>query len=295
MDTVDTIPDAEATEGPRFAPIRMSKFVVLDLATFGLYGIVWMYRNWRYVKREEGAALWPWARALFAPLFYYELLKRLDVDSKGLLAISFLVLSATWRLPGPYWLVSMLAFLALLPAVRAINDLNTDVPDLPASARWRTRDGAVVAFGALALPLAIVGTVGPASAVVRGDDLSAPRLEYLQDIGALGEDDDLLYFYSAGFVSIRNTGVVISDRGVTSYWIDPVTEEMDSASLTYAQMAAVEVNPASSVLRDTVVRISASDGSWFMFTLSPEGGLDREAIEEIERRRAASGPATITA
>ena len=61
----------------RYSPVRIDKFVILFLLTGGVYVFLWHYRNWRYIKTSEGTSIWPWARAFWAPLSYYEMLKRL--------------------------------------------------------------------------------------------------------------------------------------------------------------------------------------------------------------------------
>jgi hypothetical protein len=116
---------AGGEESPvRYSPVRIDKFVILFLVTFGAYGFVWFYRNWRYIKTNEGTTIWPWARALWSPFWYYPMLKRLDVKGKGLLAAAFFILLFLYRLPNPYWLLGFLGVLSLIPAVKAINDLN---------------------------------------------------------------------------------------------------------------------------------------------------------------------------
>ena len=107
----------------QFSPVRLDKFVLMSILTFGLYELVWFYRNWRYVKQAENSNIWPWARAFFAPLWYYALLKRLDYTNAAILVVAYWLLVSLWRLPDPYFLVSTLSFLPLMPAVQRINKL----------------------------------------------------------------------------------------------------------------------------------------------------------------------------
>lgn len=293
-DSIASTAPAESPEYP-FQSVRMNKFVVLNLLTFGLYSIVWFFRMWNRVKRSEDGSLWPWARAVFGGVFYYSLLKRLDVRSPVLLAVGYFAVLATWRLPSTYWLASLLAFVFLIPAVRAANRLNPPEARHEPSALWRARDGVVVGLGLLFLPLALLGTLGPSASVVAAPAIAERHLDYLEELGVLGPEEEPLFFYSAGLLSIKNDGVLVSDWGVTSYWVDPVTDDLVFAAAAYPQIVDVEVNPAAHSLDVTVVRISVSDGTWFIFGLSPEGGVDQELLLEIDRRRVQVGDMTITA
>ena len=152
----------------RYSPVRIDKFVILGLVTWGIYPVVWFYRNWRYIKTSEGTSIWPWARALFYPFWYYPMLKRLDVQGKGLLAAAVLILfggrsgiadSAT---PLDFFLLflasTLLAVLPLIPAVKAINDLNERSGTRPPSFGWRRRSAAVLVLGLL-VNMATVGVL----------------------------------------------------------------------------------------------------------------------------------------
>ena len=168
-------PVAGGEESPvRYSPVRINKFVILSFVTFGFYPIVWFYRNWRYIKTSEGTSIWPWARALFYPLWYYQMLKRLDVQRKGLLAAAVLILFVIGFVIGyapalsldsasPLGFFLILAFillsvLPLIPAVKAINDLNERSGTRPPSFGWRRRSAAVLVLGLL-VNMATVGVL----------------------------------------------------------------------------------------------------------------------------------------
>lgn len=279
----------------RYAPVRMDKFLALSLLTFGLYEIVWFYRNWRYTRDIEDADVWPWARALFGPLWYFSLARRLDLGLAPLLGLSYLVVTATWRLPDPWWLISMLSVVFLLPAVSAINRRNGAGAAQAPYYGWRKRSAAVATLGLVMLPLAALGTFGPSTAVVTGAEMTSTDLTYLKASGIVGDDEEVLFFYSAGLTSIQGQGVVATDRGVASYWTDAVSEELMVAFLAYEEIASVEVNQSATWLEDTMVRLSNAQGDWFAFPVSPEGGGDARFLEEIERRRNAPPDGVITA
>ena len=167
-------PVAGGEESPvRYSPVRINKFVILSFVTFGFYPIVWFYRNWRYIKTSEGTSIWPWARALFFPLWYYQMLKRLDVQGKGLLAAALFILVVITNGPSVGLLdpdslfdsflilafIILLAVLLLIPAVKAINDLNERSGTRPPSFGWRRRSAAVLVLGLLVNAMAAVGVL----------------------------------------------------------------------------------------------------------------------------------------
>jgi len=278
-------------EGPEtrpavvFSPVRIDKLVVLSLLTWGAYEIVWLYRNWRAVKRAERSAIWPVARALFGPVFYYALLKRLDVRARAGLVLAYWLLIISYRLPDPWSFLCAVSFLALLPAAVAVNRANGEAGRNHPSFRWRPRSAVVAVLGLILMPFVGIGIFGPSSAVVPGASMSATDIQYLLETGLLDDDEEILFFYSAGVLSIRSDGVFASDKGITSYWKDPVSEELVAAYLSYAEIVDVEINWSSHFFDDTVVRVTGSDDSWFIFTLSAESGGDRLFLEEVERRR----------
>lgn len=167
-------PVAGGEESPaRYSPVRIDKFVILSLVTLGLYPVVWFYRNWRYIKTSEGMSIWPWARALFYPFWYYPMLKRLDVQGKGLLVAALFILVVIGNVPAVGLLdpdslfdsflilafIILLTVLLLIPAVKAINDLHERSGTRPPSFGWRRRSAAVLVLGLLVNAMAAVGVL----------------------------------------------------------------------------------------------------------------------------------------
>ena len=165
-------PVAGGEESPvRYSPVRIDKFVILNLVTWGIYPVVWFYRNWRYIKTSEGTSIWPWARALFFPFWYYPMLKRLDVQGKGLLAAALLILLggrsgiADSTTPLDFFLLFLnisfilLTVLPLIPAVKAINDLHERSGTHHPSFGWRRRSATVLVLGLLVNAMAAVGVL----------------------------------------------------------------------------------------------------------------------------------------
>jgi hypothetical protein len=72
----DTAVDAAANAS--FYVVSAVKFWLLYLATFGLYGVFWMYSHWAAHKRATRGDEWPVARAIFMIFFVHSLANLVD-------------------------------------------------------------------------------------------------------------------------------------------------------------------------------------------------------------------------
>jgi len=154
---------------PQFA-VSTSKFVVISLCSLGFYQLYWAYKHWDAQRRRDQEDLSPFWRAFFAPLWGFSLLPRLQritavygapaTWSGSALALAYFLLGIAWRLPDPWWLVSILSFLPLLVVQRSINRLNALVaPDAPRNDSYSGLNVVLIVIGGLVLLLAILGTL----------------------------------------------------------------------------------------------------------------------------------------
>jgi hypothetical protein len=156
--------------GPAFFPVSPLKLAVMSLVTLNIYQIYWFYKNWKCAKELTGEKLNAPIRAVFYPLTSYFLFKKIREHADkvhagvsiqaGLLALAVLMLATLWRLPDPYWLVTYLGFLPLLPVQSAVNEINRKVaPDADTNNRFRGWNIAGLVIGGPLLVLAIVGAL----------------------------------------------------------------------------------------------------------------------------------------
>jgi len=111
--------------------VSIKKFIVLSITTLGLYEIYWFYKQFKSFKSEANWQITPIIRAIFAPLTSYTLFKKINEVAGGvdknikieapILAAGYFIINILWRLPDPYWLVSLFAFVVLIPVQDAIN------------------------------------------------------------------------------------------------------------------------------------------------------------------------------
>ena len=117
---------------PNFSKeVPLWKFIFFSIISFGIYELVWMYRNWKELKAELSLDVSPFWRSFFSALFLTSFVKNLKVllEKSGfhfayppaLLGILYFGILLTQRAPGPYWLLCYLTVLPLIPVVRGMN------------------------------------------------------------------------------------------------------------------------------------------------------------------------------
>jgi hypothetical protein len=155
--------------------VGATKFSLMSLTTFGIYALYWFYRNWRIIRDRDQSQISPFWRAFFAPFWTFSMGSRFTEEAKGqnislglpviALGVIYLLLNALWRLPDPYGLVTLLAFIPLLPFDFAARRLNGGgqlaEPDFARFSGWNI---AWLIVGSLLLVLGIIGAFIPEDA-----------------------------------------------------------------------------------------------------------------------------------
>jgi hypothetical protein len=74
----------EEFAAPRdFYVVSPRKFLLLFIATLGLYKLYWFYKQWSLYKQSTHSDLWPIPRALFSIFFTHSLFEKIDTALKG--------------------------------------------------------------------------------------------------------------------------------------------------------------------------------------------------------------------
>jgi len=162
----DAAPAAEG--GSAYFPVSLLKLGVMCLATFNIYQIYWSYKNWKNAQRLANSNANAPIRAFFYGLTSYWLFRHIGDHAKsaepglslpaGPLALAVLALALAANLPDPYWLLTLLGFLPLLPVQAAVIRVNVQrAPDADPNARFSGWNIAGVVLGGLLVALAVVG------------------------------------------------------------------------------------------------------------------------------------------
>jgi hypothetical protein len=168
--TAPAAPVDDAVAAPSGQPVffasSLLKLIVMSLVTLALYHIYWSYKNWKAVSLLTGQRLNAPIRAFFFPVTSYFLFRCIEEEGRkrgvdvsanaGFLALALFLLTTMQRLPDPYWVVGLLAFLPLLPMQSLANEINRRAtPDADPNRRFRWWNVVAVVVGGLVLAAAI--------------------------------------------------------------------------------------------------------------------------------------------
>jgi hypothetical protein len=155
-------------ESPLF-PVATHKFIVMSICTFGLYELYWCYQNWLRLETPE-ERIRPFWRAVFAPIWSFALFGRIknrvnddgipvEWNAKGLAAV-YVALNLLWRLPDPWWLLTYLSVVPMIPVQQATQQLNarTALGDTR-NVSYTTPNVITIVVGGTLFVLAVVGAV----------------------------------------------------------------------------------------------------------------------------------------
>lgn len=111
--------------------ISLGNFIILCIASFGLYSIWWIYKEWRFFQQKDNLDIMPAARAIFSIIFLIPLFNKILTFAKKkgytqhysstLLFIGFFIGNLLSSLPDPLWLISIFSFVFFIPPFNAIN------------------------------------------------------------------------------------------------------------------------------------------------------------------------------
>lgn len=283
----------------QYFPVTITKLVVMWALTFGLYGVYWLYKNWKYIRDRDGSDIMPKARAFFFPFWLYpmhaDLKNHHDQDSKCkpiktwqavILSIAFFVLVTAERvspLPVLFMLLAVLPIIPIANYLLCINIKNAEA--IQHNSKWSIRH-LLLFIASLPVFLFSFGSemgILPSDQVVNGSRLFNSHIQYMQRQGIIQASDDIEMFYSDALLDFRNDGNGYTPRHVFSYWQDRGQLSVDSVE--YQNIADIDVQWAepSAIAKNTVVTVSREDGSSFVLYLSNLNNRDRAFVDAIEQ------------
>ncbi|RKG33917.1 hypothetical protein D7V21_08425 [Acinetobacter guerrae] len=111
--------------------MSLKKFIFLSIITFSMYDIWWMFKAWRFFQQKDRVKIMPALRAVFAIFFLYPLLKKIQnfASEEGetpnyspvLLFLGYIIFSMLYKLPDPFWFISLSSIIFLIQPFQALN------------------------------------------------------------------------------------------------------------------------------------------------------------------------------
>ena len=131
------------------------------------------------------------------------------------------------------------------------------------------------------LALYIIGSIAPVTSVYLGRQVPKKYVEEIKGLKLLRHGEKIVYFYSDGFIDIKDGMYFVTDQNVVAYnnlWEEPETiipfETIDSLSVDYDD----------SFLEDSYIFIRTLDGLEVTFPVSSERNRDKIFYEFIRKR-----------
>ncbi|MGN8224630.1 hypothetical protein [Gracilimonas sp. BCB1] len=168
----DTINSSSFSNEPYFFSVSNFKLVLMSICTFGIYELYWFYKNWELIKKRWAQNIMPFWRAFFAPIWAYscfEEIKNSAIQNRlsyslptVFLAIGYFIIQALWRLPDPYWLLSFLSFVFIIPANNVALRVNEGVnPSFENNSSFSGTNITAIVIGGLLFVLGLLETLMP--------------------------------------------------------------------------------------------------------------------------------------
>lgn len=290
MEQVQPEPQANLT---KYHHVATWKFLLLGTATLGLYELYWFYKSWRYVRERDQSRIQPFWRAFFSPIWFYSLAQDIDEEKTSqntaystlLLALVYFLLSLSWRLPDPYWLVAFLTPFVVLPLVRNVDYINRLAGVRGATySRFSILHIVATAIGLPIVAISIVTSSGvlPNTQVMSGDQLPTRVVSMLESTGLIHEDEEVIYYYSGAFYDYASDGNYFTENQVVSYWKE--NGELYAEQARYEDIEDIKVEYSESILDDTILTILRTDSTEFILWVSAEADRDHEFVAALRTK-----------
>ena len=129
------------------------------------------------------------------------------------------------------------------------------------------------------LGLAIESGHLPDSVAQPAGKIPAPILSKLRELEIIEPGERVLYFYSAGLLSIEEDGNLFTESRVISYQL--MEEELELAQATWSEIAEIEFEAAESGWDDSTITVHRTDGDRFVLWVSAMEGRDHDFHEKL--------------
>lgn len=280
-----------------YYPVAMLKVLLLSLFTLGLYPTYWTYKNWQYVQQVKQPQIWPVARAIFAPFWYFHLYLSLaghgEKDKRPwlipawiavVLMLVYIGTSAIQRFHGMTFIALFVPALVILPLVSHINALNGRNQAYLYNSRWRWRHWLL---GLATIPLllfTLAQDIGLTASdrVIAGNSLWQRDIKFMKRKAIIAANETPVFFYSDDWISNQSDGNGFTDARVFSYWVEDGVFHQETAA--FETVKNIEVSFAKSDELNTTITVYRDDGSNFLLFAAKEAKRDQQFVRELFER-----------
>lgn len=296
---VDLLIEAKSRHQSQFYPVSLVKFFVLSLFSFGLYAAYWSYKNWQYIKYEKDRPdIWPVARAIFSPFWYFALYLWLEVDRDQqekrpyliptwiavLLFIGYWAWSATnQRVDYGVW-DYLMPFIVFLPLAMYVNALNSKTSEAyQTNSKWHARNWVFIVCMAPLTGFVAAQQFGLSAQddVIQGEDLWLHDIDFMQQNKVFTENETPVLFYSDDWLSNRADGNGFTPETVFSYWVENDELQVASSPLSAVEDIQVDYANASEEAGVTEVTIHVEDGDEFVLYATTTDEKDKVFVKRL--------------
>jgi hypothetical protein len=128
--------------------------------------------------------------------------------------------------------------------------------------------------------LVYVGAVSPDTSVYLGKQVPKPYVETARELGALEAAEQPKFFYSDGFLGIKEGFYLVTDSKVAIYSDDGRDPAL--TVIPFDQIASAEIERDESFIGDSYIMLETIDGEYQAFPVSSEQGRDVLFFKAIE-------------
>ena len=140
--------------------------------------------------------------------------------------------------------------------------------------------GLLVAF-VLVLGFAVEGGYIPDSAAQPAGKIHPRYLKELKAMGVVEPEENVLYFYSAALLSLRDDGNLFTDQRVISY--QEVDGELEVLSARYEEITDIDFDQSGAWGEESTITVTREDGTWFVLLVGTEGSGDQSFYDRLNQ------------
>jgi hypothetical protein len=126
------------------------------------------------------------------------------------------------------------------------------------------------------------GAVTPETFVYAPNEVPAKYLQRARDLGVLGPDEEVIWFYSDALFDVAEGMYFVTDQHVVIYRED-VGMQPD-LQIPYHEIQQADLHRDTSFVVDSMIELTLDDGSVVAFPVSSEMDRDEKFFDVIDQR-----------